>query len=230
MLRRLSTVPALLLLLAASCLGTPQPDPPNVIGIDPSRVLGSGTDGPPTVWIRGEPGAVTPADALLRIYSLDREDPAVDVTPEPDGSFSVEVPGQPYGEFRLQVTLDEDRAPPVDVVVETDYVQLAARPLAGCLTTSPAGEAPVPVGGRTTVRLVNDCVQPVAVARIAMRRPAAPFVVISPSAPVDVPAGGSLPIVVEHPAGADDFGEDVLLLEVSAPLPDRRPVTLIGTP
>ncbi|MBN1774287.1 MAG: hypothetical protein JXB32_23710 [Deltaproteobacteria bacterium] len=230
MLRRfplLPVLPALPVLLGVACLGTPQPDPPN---IDPSRVFGYGTLGPPTVLITGEPGAVTPAEATLRIYDLDLEEPAVDVVPRSDGSFEVEVPGAQGDELRLQVTLDEERGTPIDVLIATDRVELASRPLADCLTTSPALEAPVPAGGRATIRLVNGCAQPVAVSRIAVRRPAAPFGAVSPAAPVELPAGGELPIVVEHPAGVDDLAEEILLVEISGPLPDRRPVTLSGTP
>jgi hypothetical protein len=230
MLCRILTLLVVLVLLPLGCLGTPQPDPPN---IDPAHIFGFGTLGPPTVRILGEEGAVVPADVLLRIYSLDQTEPPVDVTPAPDGSFDIEVPGLPDEEFRLQALRDGERSLPLDVVVVTTgtgLVQPAPRPLADCLWTSPELETTVPAGGRATIRLRNDCVDPVVVSRIAIRVPVSPFAVVSPTAPADLPAGAELPIVVEYVPLAGDPDEEILLLETSAPLADRRPITLVGTP
>jgi hypothetical protein len=227
MLLRMLTVLALVLGLPA-CLGTPQPDPPN---IDPSHLFGYGTDGPPTVLIQGEAGAVQPADVVLRIWSLDREEPAVDVTPAADGSFSVEVPGEIGGEFRLQALQDEVRSLPVDVVVDgVDRVSLAPRPLADCLTASPEWETTIGPSGQTTIRLRNRCAEPVILSQIAIRTPVAAFAVVSPTTLEPLPAGEELPIVVEYVYAVGVPQEEILLIDVSAPVRDRRPITLIGTP
>ena len=225
---------ALLVLLPLGCLGTPQPDPPN---IDPGHVFGWGTLGPPTVLIQGEAGAVVPSDAVLRIWSLQQQDPPADVTPAPDGSFSVEVPGNVGEEFRLQSRLDGDRSVPVDVVVVGEgpgLVAPAPRPLADCLRTSPALETTVPAGGRAVVRLRNDCAEPVVVSRVALRAPVSPFSVISPfvvpTAPMDLPVGWVMPIVVEYSPAAGGPDEEILLIETTLPVVDRRPITLVGAP
>jgi hypothetical protein len=229
MLRRMLTVLALVLVLPA-CLGTPQPDPPNMV-VDPSHLFGYGTDGPPTVLIQGEAGAVQPADVVLRIYSLDREEPAVDVTPAPDGSFSVEVPGEIGGEFRLQALLDGDRSLPVDVVVDgVDRVSPAPRPLTDCLTVSPEWETTMGPGGEATIRLRNDCAEPVVLSRVAIRTPVSAFAVVSPTTLEALPVGAEQPIVVEYVYAVGVPDEELLLVEVSAPVRDRRPITLRGTP
>jgi hypothetical protein len=230
MLRRMLTVLALVVVLPA-CLGTPQPDPPNAVGVDPAHLFGYGTDGPPTVLIQGEAGAVYPADAVLRIWSLDREEPVVDVTPAPDGSFAVEVPGEIGGEFRLQALFDGDRSLPVDVVVDgIDRVSLALRPLADCLTISPEWETTVGPGGEATIRLRNDCAGPVVLSRIAIRTPVAAFAVVSPTTLDALPVGAELPIVVEYVYSVGVPDEEILLIEISSPIFDRRPITLLGTP
>ena len=58
----------------------------------------------------------------------------------------------------------------------------------------------------------------------------APFVVVSPHAPMDLPAGWVMPIVVEYLPVASAPAEELLLLETSSPVVDRRPITLVGTP
>ena len=228
MLRRFPTLlPAILLL--AGCLGTPQPDPPNVFGVDPDRLRSWPSDGP-TVRIEGRAGAVYPPEASLRIYPLDRTEAAVDVTPDADGSFSVDVAGA-YGEqFRLQVRLGEDRASPLDIIVDVDRVLLPERPLADCLTTTPGPVASLVPGEQATIQVVNECSAPVSLSRIEPRTPDAPFFVVSPTAPVDVPSGGRLPVVVESLLAPGESGEELLLLEISAPQPDRRPITVVGLP
>ena len=92
MLRRILTLLVVLVLLPLGCLGTPQPDPPN---INPAHIFGFGTLGPPTVQIRGEAGAVVPADVLLRIYSLDRTEPPVERDPRAGRLVRRRSPRQP---------------------------------------------------------------------------------------------------------------------------------------
>jgi hypothetical protein len=221
----------LVVLVAVGCIGTPQPDPPNVVPeVDPEHIFGTPTDGP-TVLIEGDEGAVTPEGATLRIYSLQREDLPVDVTPDASGAFSVWVPGEPGEEFRLEARLEDLRSAPVDVVVLEDIegpVVPAARPLADCLLTSPESYLEVPEDGRATVEVINGCGGPVTLSRIAVRVAASPFAVVSPAAPIDVPDGGRQPIVVEYAPGPGDRPEEVLLIDISAPAVDHRPITLVG--
>ncbi len=210
-------------LLAAACIGTPQPDPPNV---DPDRLFTTGERGT-SVLLVGGAGAVEPAGASLRIANLETGDPVVAVAVGEDGAFSAVVEILGSDELRLWAVAGEERSEPVDIVL-SDPVVRAPRPLAECFRTRPALEAFVEEGRDLALELVNDCDEPLGLSRASLREPDAPFSV--GPAPGAIEAGGSAILVVAFAPVAAEPAEAILIVEVDAPVADRRPVTLVGRP
>jgi hypothetical protein len=219
-----ATPTVLALLLAAGCLGTPQPDPPNAAPVvDPDRLY---TDRANYggITVLGQPGAVWPAEAILRFWDLETADPAHDVAPNPDGSFAAEVPGAYGDEQRLHAILDGAWSAPVDVVVvDEDTLVAAPRPRAACLVTSPEWGLVADGPGAIEVELRNECAEAVVVADVRVRLPSTPFVVAA--FPASVAAGGVGRVRVEYAGGG---GEDILLIELGGVERERRAVTLVG--
>lgn len=210
---------ALLPLLLWGCVGTPQPDPPN---LDP-HLVDLGTERGGEVTLIGSPGAVTPAGATLHITNLDSDLPPVVVAPAPDGSFSTAIPGAADDELRMQVRHEDRRSIPRDVLVLEDGLQLAVRPLADCFTTEPHLELAAPLSGTVDVTLVNDCDEALEISRVEPRTAGSGLSVIA--APGEVPPGSSATVTLELSPPWSEGSEEILLIEVAAPEPDRRPIT-----
>ncbi len=227
-LRATTAAAFLTLALAAACIGTPQPDPPNV-DIDKTLIEGSRSRGDEEVTLSGLPGAIVPSGALLRITNLDRLDPPVVVWSESDGSFGVTVPGEAGDELRLRAGLSGGSSAPVDIVLNDLGVSLAPRPLAHCLIAEPDLVARVDAGEPLSIRVTNSCGQTVTLSRIELRRPGELFSVVGPATPADVADGAWVEVTVTF-SGGTSAEEEVLLIESSAPEIDRRAVTLAGLP
>ncbi|MEM9191376.1 MAG: hypothetical protein AAGF12_19550 [Myxococcota bacterium] len=226
---------------AAACVGTPQPDPPN---FDPDQVYVGVPVGPPSggVSLLGRPGSAeggdmgftsltateptTEVETLVWSANLDVATPTQVVVAEDDGSFEIFGVGSLGDEVRIQVRGPGGDAPPVDVVLDIG-VPPAPRPLSDCLTASPPlelflGRAEAPgqqLQGQ--IRIQNDCAEEVSLTT-AMRVPTPSLEIVA--APTRLQPGSSGSVQLRWTAG--EPLDDVLLIEVSAPIRDRRPITL----
>ncbi len=226
---------ALAALVTAGCALRPQPEPPADARLDTGKLFAdpseqAGLQEAPGL-IHGTAGAVDPPGAVVRVYNLDRADDPVDAVVREDGSFDVELEIVQGEEVRLQVHHGSVRSTPVDLVIgdRGQTPALSVRPLSACLLLTPALEAelgdPDPAAAlETTVSVTNRCDHAVSFEEPRLRRPA---------------AGLDLPGLADWPAtlgpGAQttlrvryqgEGVEEILFVEASAPVRDRRPVTL----
>jgi hypothetical protein len=228
--------------LGAGCLGSPQPDPPN---LDPSR-LGTIPDVNMEIELVGAPGSATGSgDGLtattttggLSVWfvNLDDAEPARTVAVAPDGSFSLSAVGVWGDEVRLQVRLGHERSEPHDVVL-ADPLGAAPRPLAGCLRTTPSHELSLgaaPSDGAQVegdITIANDCADLVTL-DWSMRVPGSPFAIVA--APRSLAPGEDGVVTVRFTASAGvRVAEEILFMRGSGPAEERRPFTLraVGPP
>lgn len=219
------TVLRLLLSLALfGCAVSPQPTPPN---LDPQRIMGTG--GPEAVsqpTVNGAAGAVDPAEGAVVLTNLDRDVAPVAEPVRADGSFVVTVAGAFTDELRLQVRSGGVRSEPLDVVsIDGEIYMEAERPL-GCFTVDPPYELDFGVvrsSVRRTIELRNDCPDRVEIAP-RFRMGSTAFALEGMPAGVDAGERVEVTVIATAPASAID--EETLLIEVSAPMVDRRPITL----
>ncbi|NOY93984.1 MAG: hypothetical protein GXP55_22605 [Deltaproteobacteria bacterium] len=211
-----------ILILAAGCVGTPVPEPPNLTPPDPALVevnVGS------VPGITGQPGALEPGTELW-IANLDNMDPPTRIPTRDDGSFRddsfVAAPGQ---ELRLQARRGAERSIPVDVRAGGGEVM---RPTAGCLVLRPALELNLD-DPETASRVVieNGCGVDARIDDIRLRAPSA-SIRVDTAPPLMIPDGASANITLSLLPDATGLTEEVLILDVSAPETDRRPVTVFA--
>ena len=215
----------LTLALLVGCAVSPQPTPPN---LDPQRIMGTG--GPEAVsqpTVLGAAGSVDPAEGAVVLTNLDRDVAPVAEPVRADGSFIVTVPGAITDELRVQVRSGDVRSEPLDIVsIDGEVYMEAERPLAGCFTVDPPWELDFGVvrgTERRAIELRNDCPDRVEVSP-RFRMGSTAFSLEGMPTGVDAGARVEVTIVANAPAGAID--EETLLIEVSAPMEDRRPITL----
>ncbi|MGE0785406.1 MAG: hypothetical protein AB7S26_06950 [Sandaracinaceae bacterium] len=192
--------------LAAGCVGTAVPQPPNLEPIDPDLIIGlqSETTGGP-LSMTGQPGAAAP-NADLYIWDLGSPTPPTITPTLPDGSFSISIPG-PLGALRLQARTMEDRSDPIDVATGSEGSLPVARPACARL------DRELLLGERDSAVLafVNDCATEVRVSE-PRSRAGVPFVI--EGAPTEPLAPGArAEMTVEAPS--DRPSEDILLFEVT---------------
>lgn len=222
----LSDVLRLVLTLALfGCAVSPQPTPPN---LDPQRIMGTG--GPEAVsqpTVNGAAGAVDPAEGAVVLTNLDRDVAPVAEPVRADGSFVITVAGALTDELRLQVRSGDVRSEPLDVVsIDGEVYMEAERPLAGCFMVDPAYELDFGVvrsSARRSIELRNDCPDRVELAP-RFRMGSTAFSLEGMPSGVDPGERVEVIVVASAPVGAID--EETLLIEVSAPMVDRRPITL----
>jgi hypothetical protein len=220
-------------LLVAACGVSPQPEPPvhDPPTIDVARVS-LGDDGAGLV-LSGSEGAVLPGGSELRALHLDSAVPEVAVLVRADGSFEAAVSGAREHTFRLQAFLGELRSSPVDVtgvvsVVPDDGVVPVEAPLGDCLELDPPLElGPLAAGADAELQITNGCSSDVALSDLRLRQ-GSPAWTVAPGAPVTVPAGEARGFTVTFAPGPGDPLDDVLLVEIGAPVTGRRPITLRG--
>lgn len=231
--RRGAVVSALLAVLLGGCVVSPQPSPPvREPFLDGGRVSVSGDvmELVDQVTLNAEAGAVAPAGGVIVVTNLDTLDAPVIADVNPDGSFVVTVVARTDQVLRMQVKQGELRSKPADLL-------LAGSPISGthrtldhlpCLEIEPdAWVSFEDAGGSRDVVVRNTCDDDVSIEAPHLRRGVAPFSV-SPEAPFVVPAGGSTVVTVRADGGDvdGDEREDVLFLDVTAPEPGRRALTL----
>lgn len=238
-IRRSLRMLALAACLAAStsCALRPQPEPPAAAShLDPGKLLAQPSNPtaivPESGFLRGAPGAADPPGAIVRAFNLDRPDDPAETIVRDDGSFDLELSMATGEEIRLQVHDGEARTVPVDVLIgDVDTVpSLSIRPLAACLILTPALESDlgVPPSGAFVdagVQVSNQCDHAVDFGVPRLRRPASGLQLTAlASWPPSLAPGESALVQVRY-QGSSPL-EEILLIEATAPLRDRRPITL----
>jgi hypothetical protein len=222
-----SMLPALVTVWSFGCAGTPQTDPiPNQpeLKSDLVRRVPGGTRGM-TVELEGQPGSAAPPGAVVHVVDLYGTGAPVETTVGDDGSFDVNVEVDPGGVVRLDVRDGGGRSEPVDLVVGADSLA-PALPALDCWSTSGPVVTLTPEGGAVTI--TNDCDPTITVSRGALRVANASFTI--GAVPAEVPSGSAADLAVGYAPSASDSDEEILIVEISAPVQDRRAVTLVGNP
>lgn len=228
-MRRAVTVIAL---WASGCAVDPLPEPPvtepQLLGDFDGGVCGE-CDGQAS--LTGAPGSVANADVLWAV-NLDLEAAPVVVPVDADGSFGLFIPAVEGNEVRIQARAGDQRSAPLDLVMLLDGgVAVAPRPLAGCFVVAPELALPntaVGATGAAVLRLEHTCAAPLQVDAVALRAASTDFAVSAPSLPLVLAPGEFVDVAIDFtPAGAG-LREEVLLVEISQPEVDRRPITLFG--
>lgn len=211
--------------VAAGCVVSPMPEPP-LLRLEPGRILANGVGGPDVPTIRGEPGAAEPSGAVVRAFDLDRDEgPAEGVVAE-DGSFGLDLEVTEGDEVRLQIVATTGRSEPLDVVMGPPMTTpaLAPRPLSWCFLLEP--EAELDLDGAAGVRATSRCEEDLVLEAPELRRPVEGVAVgEGQSWPLTLRTGESVDVRVTAEASA--AVEEILFITASAPLRDRRPVTLV---
>lgn len=189
-----------------------------------------GSGGPEAVaqpTVNGAIGAVDPAEGAVVLTNLDRDAAPVAEPVRADGSFVVTIAGAITDELRLQVRSGDVRSEPLDVVsIDGETYMEADRPLAGCFTADPAYELDFGVvrgTARRRVTLRNDCPDRVEMTP-RFRMGSTAFTLEGMPTALDAGERAEVTIVASVPDGAID--EETLLIEVTAPMTDRRAITL----
>ncbi|WP_437562079.1 hypothetical protein [Sorangium sp. So ce542] len=222
--RRGAVVSALLAVLLGGCVVSPQPSPPvldgALVGVkDEPMVLVD------QIALEGKPGAITPAEGVIVVTNLDTLDAPVVADVNPDGSFIATVMARTEHVLRMQVKQGELRSEPADLRLAGPSSTEKTLDHLPCLELTPGAWVTFEAdGGARDVVVRNGCAEGVSIEAPRLRRGAAPFSV-SPEAPFVVPPGGST-VVTVRADGDGDEREDVLFLDVTAPEPGRRALTL----
>jgi hypothetical protein len=221
--------PALLALGLAACSVNPVPEPP----AKPDTSGPIAADG--CLQCDGAillSGSATNADVIWAV-NLDRQEPPSVADIAADGSFVVAIGATTGDELRIQARRDEVRSDPRDYLVpdQGDLVAVA-RPLFDCLPAPLELElGTVAIGAppaTSTIDLVNGCGDAVTLAAIGLRAPAPELVVSSSAPPVALADGASELVQIDFAPVLPGPREEILLVEITAPVPDRRAVTLLG--
>jgi hypothetical protein len=223
---------ALFAMLAVGCGVDPLPEPP---GPGPELIGGfeggvcTECDG--QARLAGGPGSVLDADSIW-VVNLDRGAPPVVVPVADDGSFGLLLHAIEGDEIRIQARRDELRSTPRDLVVPLDgALEDAHRPLADCFVLPPElAFADTDIGDTTsqTVRIEHSCAAPLQLDAVVLRAPTSDYVVSAPALPIVLAAGEFVDVAIDFSPPGAGLREEVLLVEVSQPEVDRRPITLFG--
>jgi hypothetical protein len=225
--------------MACTCALNPIPVPPNLrledVNGEPMGELCPACDpGEGSVALEGGAGAVTPGGATVWAVNLDGTSPPVEVTAAPNGSFSLEIDAN-YGiidagglseEYLLQIgTVDETSLPmAVRVDLSTTELVAASRPLGDCFGVIP--QLQLSNGRQHNIALINNCAETISFSSIGLRVPH-PSIALSPG-PTSLALGERQTVTVDFATAGPGPHEEVLLLEISAPVIDRRAVLLRG--
>lgn len=223
-------------LLFSGCVVSPQPEPPSIIAnlltIDAESGMISGAPG--SVTLKGAAGAVQPGGSELSTVDLDTQDPAATITVADDGSFSVVLAGTSADQFRLQAFSSGLRSDPLDVTKASGLLGdktavLVTTPLESCFLLSPALEVgPIAASSSATVKMTNQCTDDVTVSGLSLRLGSPSFTVAPGTGPLVVPAQSTGTFTVTFAPQAGAPAEDILFVEMSAPSPGRRTLTVRG--
>lgn len=220
----------LLLLAASACSVNPVPEPPaRPPGITGTIEVDRCTECDGKIFLHGATENATEIWAV----NLDSSEPPSVVNVAADGTFSVAIGALSGHELRLQARSQSARSEPVDFLVpDSGALVPALRPLGGCLTAVlelDFGEVDLLAPGASRSVIVdNACADAVTLSSIGLRVPTPAFAVDAPVAPFVIPAGESVSLGVVFDPETSGLSEEILLIEISNPSVDRRPVTLFG--
>lgn len=223
-----------LLLLAVGAVGcdvSPQPEPPSAAPTLDQAGLHHGTTTAGLVPIEARPGTVVPALGIVQGVNLDNKAPPAETLVNPDGSFELQLAGQPTDALRLQVISAHGRSRPLDLLGDAT-LSVLPHPLGNCLEMKPAeeldlGEAAVGKTDSTQVVVHNGCGKSVTIDTPVLRSAAPGFGISTPSA-LSIASGSDYPITVRvTPASTSPF-QDLVLLQVPGTQRDLRAVTVFG--
>lgn len=215
---------------AAACVVSPQPSPPATepdLDGDEIQLIEVGTeDVSELISFEAGPGTVDPAEGVVLVTNLDNTDSPSVVPVRADGSFAVALNGIPDDVFRFQVRLDEVRSQPVDLRVDpTGQTSNVLTDEPACLVIEPARYLSLQdVPSSQSILLRNQCQELVRIAAPRLRRGQGPFA-FSPTGNSDIPSGETLVMTVRALGDAAEQ-EDVLFLDIVAPVVARRAITL----
>jgi hypothetical protein len=223
--------------LGMGCGFTPVPEPPTVDPLDPldlSKVLVFDSSMLPIpeegISIEGAAGSAVPGSIVV-IVDLDTTLPAWQEQVGDDGSFFVETTANIGDELRIQLRDGDRRSVPLDAFLRGDFeVFLEPVEREACLDVPLElifDETAIDASINRVLTLRNDCSDDVIVESGGTRRPSPNFDLVT-SLPITIPSGGSVEIDVSFSPQAQEELEAILLLQVTAPFVERRPVTLMG--
>lgn len=208
-------------LVVSACIGTPQPDPPD-LDLEGVPTGGRGA----TVDVIGAPGVIRAGGAFAWGVNLDTLEAPITAAIALDGTFRLFELGEEGETARIEIRTGDVRTAPVDVVLALARLQPIEPPLADCLEVAPVLElgTVASAGARLdgTVFVRSTCSD--ALALDVRVRVAGPFEVLS--SPTSL-AAGEAEIAVRFTAPpTGDAWEEILFVEVTSPVRDRRAVTL----
>ena len=224
-------------LLLAGCVVSPQPEPPAII----APLLALASQGS-VVALEGRAFAVTPGGSTLEMLDLDSTAAAARVDVAEDGSFVLALGGATFDENRLQAFSGSLRSDPLDIkgpgggALGAKGALLVKQPALGCLRLAPALEigfissstVSITKSATVTVTLTNGCASDVTVGGFSLRTGSPAFTTAPATGPLVVPAGAESSFTVTFTPQAGAATEEVLFVQIDAPVKDRRPLTLRG--
>lgn len=177
------------------------------------------------VTISAAPGTVDPAEGVVVLTNLDTTDLPSEVAVRDDGSFSIAVVAAPLQVLRLQVVADT-RSEPIDLELSATSSSFSVvAPVLDCLQIEPARWVGLESDQDSrSIALRNECEETVQIDPPSLRRGQASFSFAATTA-LEIEAGGVAFITV-NANGAGAEVEDVLLLDVVGPEPERRALTI----
>jgi hypothetical protein len=217
-----------LLLLASGCVVNPLPEPPGEpqLGDDVTGFECTSCDGQ-----RDVTGTTTDADSIWAV-SLDTQEPAQLVPVADDGSFKVTLFVSDGQQVRLQARDGSSRGAPIDFVVGDGKLAQVAHSIGECFHVEPElglGKTQVGDSSMKKLHLTHDCSSSLTIGSIALRAPIDGITVQSIATPVTLDAGDTLDVDVDFAPTVGGLHEEVVLIELTAPMTDRRAVTVYGT-
>jgi hypothetical protein len=217
--------------LLLGCTISPVPSPPvDQPDLDED---GLGINNPETevdldsyVTITAAPGTVDPAEGVVVLTNLDTTDLPSQVAVRDDGSFSIAVVAEGLQVLRLQVLGAETRSEPVDLALDANASGFSVvTPVLECLQIEPARWVGLESAEDSrSIALRNECDETVQIDPPALRRGQAGFSFAATSALEIEPGETTFITVNANGVGAEI--EDVLLLDIVAPEPERRALTI----
>ncbi|MFO0554988.1 MAG: hypothetical protein U0271_41810 [Polyangiaceae bacterium] len=202
----------------------PEPPEPGLDGDPEADGCGASCDGPVRLA-----GAATESDRIFYV-NLDGAGPPFEVAVAPDGTYQFQSDAQPGDEVRIQPRRGSLRGEPADfLVVDAGALSLAPRPLADCFQ-APAEIAVdfSSIGSyRASLSLTNQCASELTIASIGARTPTTEFAVSAPATPLALAPGETLSVDIAI-TSETIAPEEVVLIEISAPVVDRRAITVFS--
>jgi hypothetical protein len=200
--------------------GNPPLSPGVDLGMLSATMLSPPGDGGPApmpmVVITGSPGALGADTIYLSIVLLDRTDPAIMAVPAADGSFATSLPLGFGQSIRLQVIEETRRRPPLDGRYDGMRLLPVTHPNADCFFVPAEAETDA-TSRQASIRVANTCPDTVEVGGVTARAGGATV----DGGPFSLRPGETRDIEVALTAP-----EEIVFVEIVAPAPDRRAVTV----